>query len=51
MMRFAVNPDPEVGFSQTIENLFDISFLIRNGLVEMSLRDGLPFISTCHCCT
>jgi hypothetical protein len=34
---------------QTVENLFDTSFLVRNGSVEIGVDDtsGLPYLSTC----
>lgn len=41
-----LNTDPEVGFSQTIENIFDFAFELKEGTVGLELRDGEPFVMT-----
>lgn len=46
LLRFAVNPN---SFSQTVENLFYISFVVKDGFFLVSKdEDGLPTIRKCH---
>lgn len=43
---FAINPD---SFGQTVENLFYVSFLIREGAAKVETdADGLPLLGTCN---
>lgn len=45
LVRFCINPK---SFGQTVENMFYVSFLIREGAVEVTFEDnGLP--SLCEC--
>ncbi|KAJ3134681.1 nuclear protein [Physocladia obscura] len=38
---FVINPE---SFSQSVENIFYVSFLIRDGLVSMDIEDGQPIL-------
>jgi hypothetical protein len=42
--RFIINPD---SFGQTIENLFYLSFLIRDGKVSIDDESGQPILCLC----
>lgn len=42
LFKFIINPH---SFGQTIENLFHLSFLVRDGRAAISLEDGLPVVS------
>ncbi|KAI9033138.1 Nse4 C-terminal-domain-containing protein [Hyaloraphidium curvatum] len=46
LFRFICNPDPVRGFGQTVENLFFVSFLVRDDRVRcaVSEEDGLLYI-------
>lgn len=48
LFKFVVNP---YSFGQTVENMFYVSFLIRDGKVGISYDDnGLPFLGMSHIC-
>ena len=42
-MEFITNPE---SFSQTVENMFYVSFLIRNAVAEIDDSTGQPILST-----
>jgi len=44
LFNFIVNPN---SFAQSVENLFYLSFLIRDGLVTMDVKDSEPVIFAC----
>jgi len=39
---FLVNPE---SFTQTVENIFDFSFLIKQGTGCLTVKDGLPYVN------
>lgn len=41
LFRFVINPDD---FAQSVENIFYLSFLIRDGKVALEFRDSEPII-------
>jgi hypothetical protein len=41
---FIINPE---SFGQTVENLFYLSFLIRDGKVNIDDESGQPILSKC----
>jgi hypothetical protein len=41
LFRFVINPND---FAQSVENIFYLSFLIRDGKVALEFRDSEPFI-------
>ncbi|KAF9565546.1 hypothetical protein CPC08DRAFT_733951 [Agrocybe pediades] len=44
LFKFVINPD---NFAQSVENIFYLSFLIRDGLVALDFEDGEPLIYLC----
>lgn len=44
MFRFIINPD---SFAQTVENMFYLSFLIRDGKVSIENETGEPILGMC----
>ncbi|CAG8441781.1 6477_t:CDS:10 [Ambispora leptoticha] len=48
LFEFIINPE---SFSQTIENLFYLSFLVRDGQVSIDDEDGQPIITRCESAT
>ncbi|PPR02233.1 hypothetical protein CVT24_011461 [Panaeolus cyanescens] len=45
VFRFVINPE---SFAQTVENIFYLSFLIRDGKAAFEIRDGDPVIYGCE---
>jgi hypothetical protein len=41
-----INPDPKVGFGQTVENIFDFSFILKEGNLRIDMEDGEPMART-----
>ncbi|MES1913384.1 MAG: hypothetical protein MHM6MM_005571 [Cercozoa sp. M6MM] len=46
LLTLVTNPDRERGFTQTVENLFDMSFLVRNNdaAIDIDQRNGQPIV-------
>jgi len=41
--RFVINPDPDEGFCKTVENMFHVSFLVKQRIVKLAVgSNGLP---------
>jgi len=44
LFKFVVNPED---FAQSVENIFYLSFLIRDGKVALDNKEGEPVICAC----
>ncbi len=47
LFKFIINPND---FAQSVENIFYLSFLIRDGHVAFEIQDGEPIICRNHAC-
>jgi hypothetical protein len=45
LFKFIINPDD---FAQSVENLFNLSFLIRDGSCSLDVESGAPMICECR---
>lgn len=43
--QFVVNPS---SFTQTVENIFDLSFLVKQERAEVFMREGTPHVGACR---
>lgn len=48
MFHFVINPND---FAQSVENIFYLSFLIRDGQVAWEVEDAEPFVCMCPGCS
>lgn len=46
LFELVINP---INFAQSVENLFYLSFLVRDGNIQFETRDGVPVICKFRC--